>query len=127
MFMLAQRDPNVVYRKIDFDARVSAADPRELVNVCFEQLVSALGGALIADDRGNPAGRIKALTRATSALTALQMGVSGDNPVAGALIQMYSSARRAVMDSVMHFDAATIARMRADFMEIGESFANAPA
>jgi flagellin-specific chaperone FliS len=123
--MLAQRDPNVVYRKIDFDARVSAANPRELVTVCYEQLVSALGGALIAAERGNIIHRNKALTRATSALTALQMGVSGDNPVAGALVHMYTSARRAVMDSVVHFNAATISQIRADFMEIAESMANA--
>ena len=85
--MLAQRDPNEVYRRIEFDARVCGADPRELVRVCYEQLIGSLGGALIAATRRDNQMKSQTLTRALSALTALQMGVSGDNAVAQALLR----------------------------------------
>jgi len=119
--MLAQRDPNEVYRRIEFDARVCGADPRELVRVCYEQLIGSLGGALIAATRRDNQMKSQTLTRALSALTALQMGVSGDNAVAQALLHMYTAARRAVLDSVLDFDAETISRMRQDFIDIAQS------
>ena len=123
--MLAQRDPNQVYRRIDFEARVSGSDPRELVRVCYEQLIGALGGALIAAQRGDNLQKSQTLTRALSALTALQMGVQGDGEIADALRHIYTAARRAVLDSVLNFDTQTIARVRADFVEISESLSRA--
>jgi flagellar biosynthetic protein FliS len=116
--MLAQRDPQQAYRRVDFDARVSSADPRELVAVCYEQLSSALGGALLANERHDPRMKSQALTRAVAALTALQMGVSGENAVADALNHLYTTARRTVLDSVLNFDGTTIARIRQDFRDI---------
>ena len=116
--MLAQRNPDTAYRRVDFDARVASASPSDLVKLCYEQLVSALGRALIAQDRGDNRMKSEALTRAVSALNALQMGVSGSGDMADALHQLYASARRAVLDSVLAFDAATIGRIRQDFIEI---------
>lgn len=46
------------------------------------------------------------------------MGVSGESGVAGALNQLYTSARRSVLDSVLSFDSGTIARIRQDFIDI---------
>jgi hypothetical protein len=46
---------------------------------------------------------------------ALQMGVTGDDPVAGALLHLYSAARRAVLDSVITFDADKLGQVRQDF------------
>ena len=116
--MLTQRNPDTAYRRVDFDARVSSASPAELVKMCYEQLIGALGRALIAQDRHDNRQTSEALTRAVSALNALQMGVSGEGPMADALHQIYTSARRSVLDSVLSFDAAAIARIRADFVEI---------
>ena len=65
--MLAQRNPHEVYRRIDFDARVSGADPRELVAVCYEQLIGALGSALWANDRCDNLLKSRSLTRAMAA------------------------------------------------------------
>lgn len=31
------RDPSEAYRRVDFDARVFGADPRQLVDLCLEQ------------------------------------------------------------------------------------------
>lgn len=118
MTMLARRTPDSVYRRVDFDARVGGADPMELVGLCYEHLVAALGSALFAHERKDNAGKSAALTRAVSALTALQLGVKGTEGVAAALLQFYQAAKNAVLDSVLTFDPARITAVRADILEI---------
>jgi len=119
--MLTQRNPREAYRRVDFDARVSGASPQELVRLCYEQVITSLGGALLAADRKDNLVKSRSLTRAMSALTALHMGVSGDDSMAQALLQIYTAARRAVLDSVVVFDTATIQQVRQDFIDIAES------
>ena len=119
--MLTQRNPREAYRRVDFDARVSGASPQELVRLCYEQVITSLGGALLAADRKDNLVKSRSLTRAMSALTALHMGVSGDDSMALALLQIYTAARRAVLDSVVVFDTATIQQVRQDFIDIAES------
>jgi len=119
--MLANRNPGAVYRRVDFDARVSCADPAQLVTLCFEQLVSALGSALFAHDGGDNRMKSEALTRAVSALTALHLGVSGEGGVSDALRHIYIAARRSVLDSVLSFDPGRITNIRQDFIEIGQA------
>ena len=123
--MLAQRNPSAAYRRVEFDARVAGATPAELVRLCYEQVITALGGAMLAAERGDNQAKSQALTRAMSALTALQMGVRGEDAMAQALLHIYTSARRAVLDSVLNFDSATLARIRQDFVEINEGLAQA--
>lgn len=123
--MLAQRNPSAAYRRVEFDARVAGATPAELVRLCYEQVITALGGAMLAAQRGDNQAKSHALTRAMSALTALQMGVRGEDAIAQALLHIYTSARRAVLDSVLNFDSATLARIRQDFVEINEGLAQA--
>ncbi|WP_374526884.1 flagellar export chaperone FliS [Novosphingobium sp.] len=118
------RTPQEAYRRIDFDARVAGADPRQLVALCFEQLTTALGSALFAAANGDKRLKSASLARALSALTALQLGVSDDQPIGPALMQLYDSARRAVLDSVLDFDAQTISSIRQDFSEIGTAILN---
>jgi flagellar protein FliS len=91
--MLALRDPAQAYRRVDFEARVSSADQRELVRMCYERVISSLGSAIHAHGKGDNGVKSQALTRALSALTALQVGVSGDDTMAGALAQFYTAAR----------------------------------
>lgn len=119
--MLTARDPSEAYRRVDFDARVSGANPQQLVEMCFEQLTSSLGRAIFAQGRGDNAMKSAALTRAVAALTALQMGVDGSGPTGAALLQLYQSARRAVLDSAVRFDEAVLVSVRGDFAEIREA------
>lgn len=119
--MLAQHNPQTVYRRIDFDARVSTSDPGQLVQLCYEQLISALGTALFANDRNDNRMKSEALTRAVSALTALQLGVSGQGTVVDALHQFYDAARRSVLDSVLRFKPAIIATIRQDFIDVAQA------
>ena len=123
--MLAQRNPHEAYRRVDFDARVAGANPAHLVSLCCEQVAAALSTALHAAGRGDNALKSQSLTRALSAVTALQFGVSGDDGVAAALRQLYGAARRSILDSAIAFDAATIAAIRADFLEIGKAMQSA--
>ncbi|MBV1690674.1 flagellar protein FliS [Novosphingobium sp. G106] len=119
--MLAIRSPNEAYRRIDFDARVEGADPRHLVGLCYEQLISSLGSAIFAQERGDNSLKSQALTRGLSAITALQLGVSGENDTAKALRHLYEAARRAILDSAIEFDGTILGTIRNDFIEISRA------
>ena len=116
--MLASTDPHEAYRRSAFDARVQSGDTAALVLLCLEQAIAGLGGALLANERGDPAARSKALTRALTAVTALEMGVDRSAPLANSLLLVYGGARRAVLDSVVNFDPAVLSPVRQDLLEI---------
>ncbi len=119
--MLGRITPYEAYRRVDFDARVNGADRTELVHLCFEHLVGALGTALHAHAIGDGELRSRSMTRALTAVTALQMGVSGDTGIASALNQVYAAARRTILDSATTFAPDQIATLRTDFLEIGQA------
>ena len=129
--MLMLRSPQEAYRRIDFDARVETSDSAQLVGLCFEQVVAALGTAIFAHDRRDTALRGQSLTRALSAVMALRLGISGDGQqngsgITGALHQLYEGAGRTVLDSVMDFDALGLSRLRDDLREVAGALAAAP-
>jgi flagellar protein FliS len=125
MTLLARHTPQDAYRKVDFDARVNGCAPMELVGLCYEQLIASLGSALFAHDRGDNDSKSKALTRALSALTALQLGVAGTEGVAAALRQFYQAARSALLDAVLTFDPVRIKQVRQDFLDIASALTTA--
>lgn len=119
--MLTQNSPSEAYRRVDFDARIEGADQAELVRVCIDQLVGALGTAIFAEGNSDNALKSQSLTRALSAATALQLGVAGDGGVAEALRHVYEAARRTILDSVLNFDEGKLVGVRDDFREIGQA------
>lgn len=120
--MLAFTDPREAYRRSEIEARIQGVgDPGELVRICIDQVVGGLGLALITHKRPDPTARSKALSRALSALIALEMGVDQSAPLAPALMQLYGAAKKAILDSVVTFDEETLGHVRADFVEIGRS------
>lgn len=119
--MLVHRSPHEAYRRVDFDARVSGASPTELVHLCYEHLVSSLGTAVHADRIGDNSLKSRSMTRALSAITALQLGVSGESDVAAALKHLYESARRTILDCALEFEPHRIEALRADFLEISQA------
>lgn len=121
MTLLARHNPQDAYRRVDFDARVSGCDPMELVGLCYEHLIAALGSALFAHERGDNMTKSRAITRAVSAVTALQLGVNGTEGVAAALRQFYTASRHALLDSVLNFNPEQITRVRNDFVEIASA------
>ncbi|HEY6816109.1 MAG TPA: flagellar protein FliS [Croceibacterium sp.] len=124
--MLAYTDPREAYRRSEIDARVQGgADPANLVHLCLEQAIGGLGLAVIAHERKDPTARSKALTRALSAVTALEIGVDRSAPLSEALLSIYGAARKAILDSVLAFDSALLGRVRQDFIDIGNAFGRA--
>jgi flagellar protein FliS len=116
--MLAPTDPREAYRRSAFDARVHGGDTAALVQLCLEQAIAGLGGALLAHERNEPGRRCQGLTRALTAITALDMGVDRNAPLAQALLQVYGFARREVLGSVTDFRPEGLRAVRADFVEI---------
>lgn len=119
--MLAHRSPHEAYRRVDFDARVKGASPAELVHLCYEHLVGALGTAIHAHGIQDNSLKSRSMTRALTAITALQLGISGDSEVASALKHIYEAARRTILDSAVEFDPARVEALRTDFIEIGRA------
>ena len=117
--------PHEAYRRVEFDARVSGADPAGLVLVCFEQFGRALTAALGGHRSGGNQRRSAGLTSALAAITALQLGVDGADGVAGSLTRYYAATRRTLLGSVLAFDPAAIAALRSDFAEVAAALAEA--
>ena len=124
--MLLNRDHSEAYRRVDFDARVKGADSRQLVDLCLEQVAGSLSRAIHAAGTGDNGSKSRALTRAVSALTALEMGVDPNAPTGTALIQLYQSARTTILDNVLTFNPTQLAQIRADFIEIRQAMMGAP-
>lgn len=123
--MLALHNPHDAYRRIEFDARVAGSRPAQLVALCYQELVMALGSAIRADERGDNRRRSASLTRALSALTALQLGIDPAAPGSGALQQFYGGVRQDVLASVPHFDAARLAAARSDIQDVARALLSA--
>ncbi len=118
MSLLARHSPQDAYRRVELDARIGGSDPRQLVALCYEQLIGALGTALHAAERGDNQKKSEGLTRALSSLTALQLGVTGDEQITWALRHLYEATRKALLDSVLNFDPKAIALIRQDYIDI---------
>ena len=123
--MLNIRSPAETYRTVDYAARVAGSSAQDLVIVSYEYFVAALDAAGFAHERADNARKSAALTRALAMLTSLQLGIDPRSPLAAALDGLYESARRAVLDSVICFNAATLRRVRSDFAEISVAFVGA--
>lgn len=123
--MMVQRNPGEAYRRIDFDARVAGADPQALVVLCYETVVTALGSALFCHDRADNRGKSAAITRAISAITALQLGLREEGSVSAALQQFLEAGRRGLLDAALAFDPAAVGAIRRDFSEIAQAMAQA--
>ena len=119
--MHALRSPRDAYTRVEFNARIAGASAAELVLVCYDQLVAALAKAERAASTGNNQTKSEALTRAVSALTALQLGVDRSQPIASSLLQFYAAARKSVLDSVLRFDAPAIQTLRRDISDIAQA------
>lgn len=118
MTTLALTDPQEAYRISEIDARLDGAKAADLVTFCLGQVVQGIGATLSAHERNHCAARSKSLTRALTALTALEMGVDREAPLAEALLQIYGAARRALLDCAVSFDPKALATIRSDFVDI---------
>lgn len=120
--MLARRDPYDAYQRVEFDARVKGASPAELVHICYDQLILALSTSLLADQRGDIRLKSRSLTRALTALMALQLGIDPEHEMAGLLTDFYGSAQKTILANSLEFDPAVLRGMLEDFRELREAF-----
>ena len=116
--MLALQDPYDAYQRAEFDARVQGASPSELVHICYDQLVLALGTALVAHAKGDMRLKSRSMTRAVTALMALELGIDQSHAMARVLGDFYGAARKSILASSVDFDAACLGEMRDDFREL---------
>jgi flagellar protein FliS len=123
--MISPRTPAAAYRQVEFDARVVGARPEELVLLCYEQAFLALGTALHAARADDNARKSEALTRALSALTALQLGIDEASPIAPAVNQWLAASRNRILDCVLAFDPPMIEALRTDIAELSKAFTRA--
>jgi flagellin-specific chaperone FliS len=121
--MLLQQKPAEAYRRVALDARIAGARPADLVLLCYEQLAEALGAAIEASSRADNHRRSAALTRALSVLTALQLGLDRQSPLAVPLDTFFAGVRRTLLDNVPTFDAEAIAATKADIIEVSDNLA----
>lgn len=120
--MLNCRNPHEAYRRVAFDARVQGASPRELVRICNDEVIDAIGAAIAAHHRDDRALKSRAMTRALTALTALQMGIDMTAGMAAALTAFYGAASKAILASSLRFDERELRSVRNDFIDIGNAY-----
>jgi flagellin-specific chaperone FliS len=118
-------NPADAYARVAFDARVAGGNPRELVLVCYEQLSHALARAQAAYAGADNRAKSEALTRALTAIAALQMGIDPAAAMAAALDQFYAGARRVLLDNVIAYDPAAISTLASDVFEVSRALGSA--
>lgn len=120
--MLANSDPYDAYQRVEFDAWVKGAAPEQLVQICLDQLIIALSTAILANERRDARLKSRAMTRAVTALIALEMGIDRDHEMAEVLGEFYGAARKSILASSVAFDREVLADMRDDFSELRSAF-----
>lgn len=116
--MLKPRNPSDAYRRIAFDACVAGSKGPDLVRLCLEEVDAALTRAMWADGAGRTDVRRDALARAQAGLGALRLGVDKASALGPALLTLYEAMAATVTASRFRFDAAAIARVRADIADV---------
>ena len=131
------RDPAATYRQIDVAGRSAPAPPPPpppprrpraapappgpapaLVQLLYEELLSALRGAGWAAEHGRQAVKSERVTRATAILFALEAGLDfvAGGQLSVTLATLYAGARRRVLDASLGGDPAPF-REVADTLE----------
>lgn len=120
--MLVRTDPYDAYQRVEFDARVNGASPAELVQICYDQLVLALSTAILAEERQDVGLKSRSLTRAVTALMALELGIDRQHELAGVLSEFYGAARKTILGCSIEFDRESLSEIRDDFIELRGAF-----
>ena len=118
------RDPAATYRQIDIAGRTAEADPHQLVELLYDELIHALRTAAWAAEHRR--GKVKGdkVTRATAILFALEAGLDFERggDVAKTLAQLYTGARRTVIEASIGRDPAPFLQVAANLEEIAEAW-----
>lgn len=118
MAVMLATDPAAAYRRVDVDARIEAARGGELTRICLEEVVTALGQALLALERKPHIPPREVLARAHGIALWLARSVDPANPLSGALVQFYGGLASLIRRNMVRAVAAEIAQARADFADL---------
>lgn len=110
--------PADAYRRVEVDARVEGADGIGLTRIYLERALEELDRASRAHYRGDRPVMSDALTRASTSIAGLSLGVAEDNPMREPLLHLYGSAETAVRASLTQFRGDVITRVRYDLRDI---------
>jgi flagellar protein FliS len=118
------RDPAATYRQIDVVGRTAEADPHQLVELLYDELIHALRTAAWAAEHRR--GKVKGDTvmRATAILFALEAGLDFEagGTVAETLARLYQGARRAVIDASVGWNPAPFLDVATNLEEIATAW-----
>lgn len=119
-------DPANIYRTIDVASRAAAADPHQLVEMLYEEIVRALESAAWAIDNRDLRFKADRVTRATAIFFALENGLDYDRggDVAHTLGTLYRSLRQQVIDASIGNDPAPFRSAAATLSEIATAWSS---
>jgi len=112
------QNPAAVYRRVDLDARIEASANADLTRICLEEVVDALGLALIELDRSPDTVPRQALSRAQRIAVYLARFVAPDNPMRTALKQFYGGQSEVIARNLRRARFAEIKSAREDFEDL---------
>lgn len=123
--MLHRPCPAEAYRRVEIDAYIVGGEAAQLTRLCLAETIGALNRSLYFDSRRQAEQRGACLVKAIASIQALKLGVDRSQPLAEALIIVYSDAIGRLTRSLGAFDPSAIAAVRQDFLEIEQAFAAA--
>lgn len=117
MNMLTRR-PGEAYRKIELNARVEASSGQDLTLICLEEVIAALGQALIAVERKPDEVPHEALTRANGIAVWLASNVAPENPMREAMLQFYGGLATTIARNMRQTSRDALLRARGDYVDL---------
>ena len=126
---LLSGDPYATYRQIDVVGRTAEAQGPGLVQLLYEELVSALRAAAWAVENHQLRTKSERITRATAILFALESGLDFERggEVSGTLARLYAGIRRTIVDASIGTDPSPFRAAAGSLSEIAEAWRTARA
>ncbi|WP_294237074.1 flagellar protein FliS [uncultured Sphingomonas sp.] len=117
-------DPAATYRQIDVVGRTAMADGPELVQLLYEELISALRSAAWATEHGQLARKSERVTRATAILFALEAGLDFENggDISITFARLYAGARRQIVDGSLDKNPQVFRDVATNIADIAEAW-----
>lgn len=106
------------YRRVDLDARIEASARGDLTRICLEEVIAALGQALIALERAPDRAPRDPLARAHGIALWLAQSVADDNPLQEQLRQFYGGLAALIRRNMTQTRAMEIRQARDDFADV---------
>lgn len=118
MMQMLSRNPAAAYRRVDLDARIEASANGDLTRICLEEVVAALGQALVALERLPDSVPRDPLARAHSISLWLAQSVAPENPLREQLVQFYGGLSALIRSNMAQARVADIRRAHGDFEDV---------